>query len=57
MTPRRVRSSARAKPEWLAPVALIALAALLYGRGFGVGLVGDDYTLLDAALRTRSGNC
>jgi hypothetical protein len=31
------------------------LGVLLYGRGFGVGLVGDDYTLLDAALREPLG--
>jgi tetratricopeptide (TPR) repeat protein len=37
--------------EIVSIAALAALGAALYGRGFSVGLVGDDYTLLDAALR------
>jgi tetratricopeptide (TPR) repeat protein len=32
-------------------VAVALLAVALYARGFSIGLVGDDYKLLDAALR------
>lgn len=57
------RSSARprrgaatgAGVSWLAPVALFLLTLALYGRGFAVGFVGDDYTLLDAARRLSLG--
>jgi hypothetical protein len=38
-------------PGWVFYAALTALAIVLHARGAGVGLVADDYTLLDAALR------
>jgi hypothetical protein len=47
--PDRPRATSRERR--LPSLALAALGLALYGRGFTVGLVGDDYTLLDAALR------
>lgn len=43
------------RPEWIAAAALAALGLLLYARGLFLGYVGDDWTLLDAALRTPLG--
>ncbi len=44
--------AAASRRETLVSVAALALLALaLYARGFTLGLVGDDDTLLDAALR------
>ncbi|MEK7330907.1 MAG: hypothetical protein AAB113_08900 [Candidatus Eisenbacteria bacterium] len=37
--------------EHLAAVALVLLGLALYARGLLLGFVGDDFTLLDAALR------
>src|SRR5437867_8241974 len=45
-------ASARARGPQTALFALAALAVALYARGFSVGFVGDDFPLLDAALRT-----
>lgn len=39
----------------LPTIALALLALVLYARGIVVGFVGDDYTLLDAALRVPLG--
>jgi tetratricopeptide (TPR) repeat protein len=46
-----VSRSGAAWREHLSTVALVLLGLVLYARGLVLGLVGDDFTLLDAALR------
>lgn len=48
------RAAAPGAADWrahLPTIALVLLGVVLYGRGLLLGLVGDDLTLLDAALR------
>ena len=51
-TSSRAGSPSRATwPEPLSLVAFVLLGVVLYVRGIVLGFVGDDFTLLDAALR------
>jgi len=65
-TPGTARASAVQAPprrpsavgDWrthLPTLSLVVLGLALYGRGFVLGYVGDDYKLLDAALRLPLG--
>src|SRR5207249_3744719 len=56
----RVRRPGVSRPgfawrEHLATAALLLLGLALYARGLGLGFVGDDFALLDAARRIPVG--